>query len=46
MTNENKWIGKNGKNKNTQKPHLKNCNLLIAQDLWQAHYQFLLIRNS
>ena len=44
MTNEVKWIDKN--EKKIQKQHLKNYNLLIAQDLWQAHYQFLLIRNS
>ena len=25
-----------------QKPYLKNYNLLIVQDLWQAHYQILL----
>ena len=29
--------------KKLQKPHLTNYNLLIAQDLWQAHYQILLI---
>ena len=26
-----------------QKAYLRNCNLLIVQDLWQAHYQILLI---
>ena len=26
-----------------QKLHLKNYNLLIAQDLWQDHYQILSI---
>ena len=26
-----------------QKPYLTDCNLLIVQDLWQAHYQILLI---
>ena len=25
--------------KKLQKPYLTNQNLLIAQDLWQAHYQ-------
>ena len=29
--------------KKLQKPYLTNYNLLIAQDLWQAHYQILLI---
>ena len=29
--------------KKLQKPHLIDYNLLIAQDLWQAHYQILLI---
>ena len=29
--------------KKLQKPYLINYNLLIAQDLWQAHYQILLI---
>ena len=27
----------------SQKPYLTNYNLLISQDLWQAHYQILLI---
>ena len=26
-----------------QKLYLTNCNLLTAQDLWQTHYQILLI---
>ena len=26
-----------------QKPHLTDYNLLITQDLWQAHYPILLI---
>ena len=26
-----------------QKPYPTDCNLLIVQDLWQAHYQVLLI---
>ena len=34
-------IDKNGKK--IQKIYLTNYNLLIAQDLWQAHYQILLI---
>ena len=29
--------------KKSQKPFLTNYNLLISQDLWQAHYQILLI---
>ena len=29
--------------KKSQKSYLTNCNLLIAQDLWQAHCQILLI---
>ena len=29
--------------KKLQKTYLTNYNLLIAQDLWQAHYQVLLI---
>ena len=29
--------------KNQQKPYLKNYNLLIAQNLWLAYYQILLI---
>ena len=29
--------------KKSQKSYLINCNLLIAQDLWQAHCQILLI---
>ena len=29
--------------KKSQKPYLTNYNLLIAQDLWQAHYQILSI---
>ena len=29
--------------KNLQKPHLTNNNLMIEQDLWQANYQILLI---
>ena len=29
--------------KKSQKPYLTNYNLLKAQDLWQAHYQVLLI---
>ena len=29
--------------KKLQKPHLTNCNLLIAQGLWQAYFQMLLI---
>ena len=29
--------------KNAQKPYLTDYNLLIAQDLWQDHYQILLI---
>ena len=29
--------------KKLQKPYLTDYNLLIAQDLWQAHYQTLLI---
>ena len=33
-------IDKNGKK--IQKIYLTNYNLLIAQDLWQAHYQILL----
>ena len=28
---------------NVQTPHPTDYNLLIAQDLWQAHYQILLI---
>ena len=28
---------------NLQTPHPTDYNLLIAQDLWQAHYQILLI---
>ena len=31
------------KREKSQKPYLTDCNLLIAQDLWQAHYQILLI---
>ena len=27
----------------SQKPYLTDYNLLIAQDLWQGHYQILLI---
>ena len=34
-------IDKNGKK--IQKLYLTNYNLLIAQDLWQAHYQIFLI---
>ena len=34
-------IDKNGKE--SQKICLRDCHLLIAQDLWQAHYQILLI---
>ena len=29
--------------KKSQKPYLTNYNLFIAQNLWQAHYQTLLI---
>ena len=29
--------------KKLEKPYPKNYNLLIAQDLWQTHYQVLLI---
>ena len=29
--------------KKLQKMHLTYCNLLIAQDLWQTHYQILSI---
>ena len=29
--------------KKSQKLYLKNYNLLIVQDLWQAHYQILLL---
>ena len=29
--------------KKLQQKHLTNCNFLIAQNLWQAHYQILLI---
>ena len=29
--------------KKLQKRYLRNYNLLIVQDLWQAHYQILLI---
>ena len=29
--------------KKLQKTYLKNYNLLIAQDLWQVHYQILFI---
>ena len=29
--------------KKLQKPHPTDYNLLIAQDLWEAHYQMLLI---
>ena len=29
--------------KKSQKPYLTDYNLLIVQDLWQAHYQVLLI---
>ena len=29
--------------KNLRKPYLINSNLLRGQDLWQAHYQMLLI---
>ena len=31
------------KEKKSQKPYLTYYNLLIVQDLWQAHYQILLI---
>ena len=31
------------KEKKVQKMYATNYNLLIAQDLWQAHYQILLI---
>ena len=41
IRNEVKKIDKMGKK--LQKPYLTNYNLLIAQDLWQAHYQILLI---
>ena len=29
--------------KKLQKPYFKNYNLLIAQDLWQTHYQTFMI---
>ena len=31
------------KEKKSQKLYPTECNLLISQDLWQAHYQILLI---
>ena len=41
ITKEVKRIGK--MEKKLQKPYLTNYNLLIAQELWQDHYQILII---
>ena len=41
VTKEVKWIYKNVEE--ITKTYLTNYNLLIAQDLWQAHYEILLI---
>ena len=41
VTKETKRVDSNGKK--ITKLHLKNYNLLRTQDLWQTHYQILLI---
>ena len=43
ITKEVKRIDKNSDTTKTISSYLANYNLLIAQDLWQAHYQILLI---